>query len=263
MPPCAPRASSGEAYSSSPTSTAKSDGGSASRAMVSASMPPTACLIPTTPADVLPRHIGHEQAGVAPVRALSARLKVPLEHRDLAVIACREHLNVHRLDGMRDATVHDLLLRCDAFRKPERIARLALVCEADRRGRLGSADADYPQGALLRRVHAAACAVNARDLAVEGLAGTQIGEALRKARIRAIADARADARADRARASNAGGRPAASPLHPQPAVSTSTSSASSSAVTRMRSSPLIAAPSRASSATPSTSTRPFAGTRSP
>ena len=143
-----------------------------------------------TPADVLPKHIGHEQAGLAPLKALCERMKVPVAHRELAVMACREHLNVHRLDELRDATVFELLARCDAFRKPERIAQLALVCEADKRGRLGSAEADYPQGRELLRLHAAALAVNARDIDNESLSGPAIGEALRKARVAAIAQAR-------------------------------------------------------------------------
>jgi tRNA nucleotidyltransferase (CCA-adding enzyme) len=143
-----------------------------------------------TPAEVLPKHIGHEHAGVAPLKALCERLKVPAAHRELAIMACHEHLNVHRLDELRDATVLELLTRCDAFRKPERIAQLALVCEADKRGRLGSEDADYPQGRELVRLHAAAMAVNARDIDAETLNGPAIGEALRKARIGAIAGAR-------------------------------------------------------------------------
>jgi tRNA nucleotidyltransferase (CCA-adding enzyme) len=147
-----------------------------------------------TPSHVLPRHVGHEHAGVAPLRVLCERLKVPLEHRDLAVVACREHLNVHRFDELRDATVHDLLLRCDAFRKPARIDRLATVCEADKRGRLGNENAEYPQGDALRRAHAAALAIHARDLATEGMAGPEVGAALRKARIAAIGRARARTR---------------------------------------------------------------------
>ncbi|GAB2498683.1 multifunctional CCA addition/repair protein [Pseudoxanthomonas sangjuensis] len=143
-----------------------------------------------TPKEALPRHIGHENAGIAPIRALCERLKVPAEHRELAVIACREHLNVHRLPELRDATVYALFARCDALRKPERIAQLALVCEADQRGRLGNADADYPQGRELRRLLDATLSVNAKDLAQQGLPGPQIGEALRKARIAAIAAAR-------------------------------------------------------------------------
>ena len=144
-----------------------------------------------TPQSVLPKHIGHEHAGLKPLAALCERLRVPLEHRRLAECVCREHLNVHRLAELRDATVFELLERCDALRRPERVARIALACEADKRGRLGSEDADYPQRPELLRLHAAAMSVNARDLAERaGLSGPQVGEAVRKARVAAIGAAR-------------------------------------------------------------------------
>ncbi|MFT3755421.1 MAG: multifunctional CCA addition/repair protein [Pseudoxanthomonas sp.] len=143
-----------------------------------------------TPQEEWPRHLMHEQRGLPPLAALCERLKIPAEHREVAMIACREHLNVHRLSELRDATVYELLARCDALRKPQRIAQLAQVCEADKRGRLGSEDADYPQGRELQRLLAAALSVDAKDLAKQGLSGPQIGEALRKARIAAIAAAR-------------------------------------------------------------------------
>ena len=143
-----------------------------------------------TPAGELPRHVMHEQRGIEPVAALSARLKVPAEHRDLAVLCCREHLNVHRIDELKAATVHELIARCDGFRKPARIDQLATVCEADKRGRAGLGDEPYPQGDTLRRLHAAAMAVRAADVA-RGLDGPAVGEAIRKERIDAIASARA------------------------------------------------------------------------
>jgi len=118
-----------------------------------------------TPAQVLPRHIGHEGAGLAPLRALCERLKVPAAQRQLAEIACREHLNIHRLFELRDSTVHDLIARCDGFRQPARIAQLALVCEADARGRAGLADSNYPQGPELLRLLAAARGVRGADVA--------------------------------------------------------------------------------------------------
>jgi tRNA nucleotidyltransferase (CCA-adding enzyme) len=144
-----------------------------------------------TPVEELPRHVMHEQRGLAPLRALCERLKVPSAHRELALMACREHLNVHRLFELRDDTVHDLLARCDGFRKPERIAQLAMVCEADKRGRAGLADSDYPQRAELQRLHAATLAIRGVDVAREGLEGPALGDALRKARIAAIHQARA------------------------------------------------------------------------
>jgi tRNA nucleotidyltransferase (CCA-adding enzyme) len=143
-----------------------------------------------TPEDELPRHVMHERHGLAPLRALCARLKVPAEHRELALMACREHLNVHRIEELKPATVHDLLARCDGFRKPARIAQLALVCEADKRGRRGLEEQPYAPRALLERLHRAALAVNARDLDLAGLDGEQIAARLRQARVAAIAGAR-------------------------------------------------------------------------
>ncbi|MBS0461205.1 MAG: multifunctional CCA addition/repair protein [Proteobacteria bacterium] len=143
-----------------------------------------------TPAHVLPRHLGHEQAGLKPLAALCERLKVPSEHRELAVAVCREHLNVHRLDELRDASVHDLIARCDGFRKSDIIARMACVCEADKRGRLGLQESAYPSANRLRALHRAALAVDARAIVAAGVSGPEVGMRLRAARIAAIGAAR-------------------------------------------------------------------------
>lgn len=144
-----------------------------------------------TPAHVLPGHIGHEQAGIAPLQALCGRLRVPAEHHQLARIACTEHLNVHRFDQLRAPTVVDLIGRCDGFRRPDRIAQLARVCEADKRGRGGHAQSDYPQARALLAAHAAAMSVRASDLSPQ-LTGAAIGEGMRRARIAAVAASRAN-----------------------------------------------------------------------
>lgn len=144
-----------------------------------------------TPQDEWPKHIQHEQRGVPLVQAVCDRLRVPLRHRQLALAVCKEHLNVHRLMELKDTTVLALLERVDAFRDPPRVALLALACEADKRGRAGLEDAPYPQGAELLRLFTAARAVRAADVA-EGLSGPAVGEAVRRARIEAIARARGD-----------------------------------------------------------------------
>jgi tRNA nucleotidyltransferase (CCA-adding enzyme) len=143
-----------------------------------------------TPADVLPKHINHEHAGLPAVAAVCDRYKVPTDYRRLAEITCREHLNVHRIAELKPATVHDLIARCDGFRQPQRIVEMALVCEADKRGRAGLQDVPYPSRPLLLALHAAACAVSFKDLGLEGAEGPEIAEALRKARIEAIRRAR-------------------------------------------------------------------------
>lgn len=139
-----------------------------------------------TPKDELPKHHRHEERGLEPLEALCARLKVPAAHRALAVSVCRDHLLLHRIDELRDASVHDLIAASDGWRQPQRIAQLALVCEADKRGRTGLSEADYPQARELLRAHAAAMEVRATDVIREGMQGPQIAVAMRDARIRAI-----------------------------------------------------------------------------
>src|SRR6476659_4098554 len=54
-----------------------------------------------TPPEQLPRHIGHEHSGVAPLRALAARLRVPAEYAALAELVCRLHLLAHSAFELR------------------------------------------------------------------------------------------------------------------------------------------------------------------
>jgi tRNA nucleotidyltransferase (CCA-adding enzyme) len=140
-----------------------------------------------TPASELPRHVAHEQRGVAPVRAVSARLRVPAEHRDLGLLVCEHHLVMHRYHELKPGTVMRLLERLDGLRRPERVRRFALACEADHRGRLGLGDRPYPQGHSLLAALAAAKAVGAKGLLDRGLTGVALGEALFKERVKAIA----------------------------------------------------------------------------
>lgn len=144
-----------------------------------------------TPADVLPRHIGHEQAGVAPLRRMAARLRVPTEYAALAEQVCREHLNAHRAFELKPATVLRLLSSLDALRRPERLDVFLAACEADKRGRLGHEDDAYPQSDYLRAARAAAAGIGAAPFVAQGLAGPAVGEAMEKARIRAIETVRA------------------------------------------------------------------------
>ncbi len=142
-----------------------------------------------TPASVLPRHIGHEQAGVAPLRALGRRLKVPAEYEALAERVCRFHLLAHTAFQLRAETVLGLYEKLDAFRQPQRLGQFLLACEADKRGRLGMSDGDYPQAAYLRELFHAAQEPRAQPLLDAGLEGPDVGKALREARLHALSEA--------------------------------------------------------------------------
>lgn len=146
----------------------------------------------TTPADVLPRHIGHEMRSRKLVRALCDRWKVPTDCRELAEAVAMEHGNVHRSGELNAAAVLRLLERCDALRRPQRFDELLLACECDARGRLGKDDEPYPQrdrlGAALRAALAVDTAPVAAEAAARGLKGPAIGDAVRDVRVRAIAE---------------------------------------------------------------------------
>ncbi len=144
----------------------------------------------TTPADMLPRHLGHEERSVKLLRALCERLKVPVECRELAEITAREHGHVHASAALSPAAQLRLLERCDALRRPARFADMLLACECDARGRLGFEQRDYPQRPRLLQALAFARGVDtaavAQRFAALGQAGPQIGQAIHTARIEAL-----------------------------------------------------------------------------
>jgi tRNA nucleotidyltransferase (CCA-adding enzyme) len=141
----------------------------------------------STPASRLPAHPGHETAGLPRVEALCERLRAPAAYRELALLATRFHTHVHRALELRATTVLELLEHCDAFRRPERFALLLETCECDARGRAGLEQRDYPQRELLERMFAAAAAAVPSPEERARLQGPAYGEAVRRARLAAIA----------------------------------------------------------------------------
>jgi len=144
----------------------------------------------TTPASEWPKHIGHEERGVALVRGICNRLRVPNEYRDLAALVARYHTHCHRAAELRDSTLLETLEAIDAFRRPERVEGFVLACEADFRGRTGYEERPYPQADIFRQAYRVARAVDTAAIA-SGRNGPEIGEAIRLARIDAIRQARA------------------------------------------------------------------------
>ena len=148
-----------------------------------------------TPREELPRHRGHEQRGLKPVRQLCERLGVPVSYRELALAVCEYHLHYHRLDELRPETVLKMLNALDGFRRPERVAQFCQCCLADQRGRTGMEDRPTDTTTRLLAMHQAALSVDGGKIAAElypdgardGSAGKRIRRKLDKERIRAIA----------------------------------------------------------------------------
>jgi tRNA nucleotidyltransferase (CCA-adding enzyme) len=155
-----------------------------------------ACLVHdlgkgTTPADMLPRHIGHEQRSAKLLKGLCERLRVPTECREIADVVAREHGNIHRSGDLGAAALVRLIERCDGIRKPARFDEILLACECDARGRLGFDEAPYPQRQRLREALAAvqsvATSVIAARAAESGVTGQKVGEMIHAARVQAVA----------------------------------------------------------------------------
>ena len=145
----------------------------------------------TTPADVLPRHLGHEGRSAKLVVALVRRWRVPRDCAELADVVAMEHGHIHRSLDLSPAATLRLLQRCDALRRPERFTEALLACECDARGRLGLHDTPYPQAERLRQALRVALAVDAGAVAqsasTQGAKGPQIARAVDAERERAIA----------------------------------------------------------------------------
>ncbi|WP_091457069.1 multifunctional CCA addition/repair protein [Giesbergeria anulus] len=145
----------------------------------------------TTPADMLPRHIGHEQRSAKLLKGLCERLRVPTDCKELADVVAREHGNIHRSGELGAVALLRLLERCDAIRKPARLDEILQACECDARGRLGFEESAYPQRARLNAALHAALSVVTADVAAlaaaRGQQGKAVGNAIQAARVQALA----------------------------------------------------------------------------
>lgn len=139
-----------------------------------------------TPPAEWPGHVGHEERSVRLLEDLCARLRVPNDCRELAVVVARWHGLIHKAAELRPTTLLKLLESADAFRRPERFREALVACEADYRGRTGFEERAYPQAALLNKVLQAAAAARLDEAARGELSGPQVGEALRRLRLEEI-----------------------------------------------------------------------------
>jgi tRNA nucleotidyltransferase (CCA-adding enzyme) len=151
-----------------------------------------------TPADILPAHHAHEARSAKLVDTLSARWRVQREVAELARAVAAEHGNLGKLKDMRPTTVHDVLMRCDAIRRPERFVHMLDACEADKSSRRAvglpeSAGEPFVARAYAMAALAAMQSVDAGAIAARlATAGKpeRIAAEVRDARIAAIRDQR-------------------------------------------------------------------------
>jgi len=147
----------------------------------------------TTPAHLLPRHHGHEARSARLAAAVAERLRVPNDCQAVADVVAREHGNLHASQALGAAAVMRLLERCDALRRPQRFAQALLACQCDAQGRTGREQRPYGPALRLPGLLQAALALSTADIAAtaaaRGAQGPAVGDAIRGARVEAIAAA--------------------------------------------------------------------------
>lgn len=140
----------------------------------------------TTPKDMLPRHIGHEERGVSLVKDVCKRLRVPNDCKELAVMVAKFHGKLYQSLQMRPATLLEFLIQLDAIRQPERFNAFLQACEADSRGRTGMENCPTPAADLMLKVLSAAQCVDAGAVAISQTNPERIREAVFEARLEAV-----------------------------------------------------------------------------
>jgi len=139
-----------------------------------------------TPKSEWPKHHGHEERGAQKCKTLCARLRIPNDIRDLAVLVARHHTKVHKVFDLQANTLTRFLTELDVLRKPQRFEQFLLACEADARGRSGFQHRDYPQATFLQSAARVFEGVNAAVIAKKELQPKLIAQRIHQARVSAI-----------------------------------------------------------------------------
>ena len=142
-----------------------------------------------TPESEWPSHKMHCHTGVKIIKKLCERVRVPNEFRDLALLVCEQHSNIHRAGELKPTTFLKVLNKFDVWRKPDRLNDILLCCQADHAGRKGLQDQPYPPKARFEAAYQAALEVEVKAIIADGFKGKDIREEQEKRRAFAIENA--------------------------------------------------------------------------
>jgi tRNA nucleotidyltransferase (CCA-adding enzyme) len=138
----------------------------------------------TTPVLSWPSHPRHDENGVAIINTLCQRLRIPLDYRHLAEMVSRFHISIHRLYDVTATQIVSILEQMDAFRRPQRLNEVLLVCEADAQPH--GMRTDYQQTAGWRLLQSECAKICAKDVMMQGYQGAQIKKVLHLLRVNCV-----------------------------------------------------------------------------
>ncbi len=135
--------------------------------------------------------LGTAPAGLPALKVMCQRLRIPVDCKELAEVVAREHGAIQASATLDASGLVILLERCDAFRKPGRMAEILLACSCIARAQANQQNAPYPQAprltAALQRAQSVATDLVAAEAQAAGATGQKIGEWIQRARIEAVA----------------------------------------------------------------------------
>ncbi|EPR3584596.1 multifunctional CCA addition/repair protein [Vibrio alginolyticus] len=139
-----------------------------------------------TPESEWPSHKMHCHTGLKLIKKLCERVRVPNEFRDLALMVCEQHSNIHRAAELKPQTIIKILNKFDVWRKAERLEDILICCQADHAGRKGLEEKPYPQAEIFTHAYQAAAAVDVQSIIKDGFKGPAIRDEQEKRRIEAV-----------------------------------------------------------------------------
>ncbi|MFA5921081.1 MAG: multifunctional CCA addition/repair protein [Methylococcaceae bacterium] len=135
-----------------------------------------------------PHHYGHETSGLPILDKMCDRLRVPNSFKSLALQVMQYHTHCHRAFELRASTIADMLAALGAYKQTNKLPEFLLACEADAKGRTGFEHVSYPQAEMIKLAAKSAASIDMSAILYSELQGAEIGEAIRRLRIKAVAE---------------------------------------------------------------------------
>ncbi|QJC34909.1 multifunctional CCA addition/repair protein [Enterobacteriaceae endosymbiont of Donacia piscatrix] len=140
-----------------------------------------------TPKELLPRHPGHGIAGIPLIKKLCKRLKIPNNIKKLAILAAKIHDIIHDIYNQKPEDILNIYNIIDAWRKPERVKQIALISEADARGRLTLELIEYKQGKYFINMYKFISKLNIKNIINNiNLKGIDINKTIQNKRLKLL-----------------------------------------------------------------------------
>lgn len=131
----------------------------------------------------LPKHHGHEAAGVELVEQFCDRIKTPADWKDLGKKCSKEHLSIHKFNELNDKTVLKLFSRTDAFRNPEGFKKVLIASICDANGRGGKEKQSFDKVDSIMDLLFKTKKTDVTELVKQGFKGQQMADEVYRARL--------------------------------------------------------------------------------